>query len=133
MKTMREFLTAVINANVSDEITTFANKEIDKLDKKNDKKKSTMTKDQKVNAEIKTKILEFMNAEVTYTSPELAKAMQEIFTEMEISTNKISALMRQLTAENKVNQIEKVKTSKGYVKGYVKKSVEVPTIEVDID
>ena len=124
MKTMREFLTAVINANVSDEITTFANKEIDKLDKKNDKKKSTMTKDQKVNAEIKTKILEFMNAELTYTSPELAKAMQEIFTEMEISTNKISALMRQLTAENKVNQIEKVKTSKGYVKGYVKKSAE---------
>lgn len=133
MKTMREFLTAVINANVSNEITTFANKEIDKLDKKNDKKKSTMTKDQKINAEIKTKILDFMTEETTYTSPELAKAMQEIFTEMEISTNKISALMRQLTAESKVNQIEKVKTSKGYVKGYVKKSVEIPTTEIDID
>lgn len=133
MKTMREFLNAVINANVSDEITTFANKEIEKLDKKNDKKKSTMTKDQKVNAEIKTKILEFMTEETTYTSPEISKSMQEIFTEMEISTNKISALMRQLVAENKVNQIEKVKTSKGYVKGYVKKSAEIPTIEVDID
>ena len=124
MKTMREFLTAVINASISEEVTAFANKEIDKLNAKNDKKKITMTKDQKINAEIKDKILDFMAEETTYTSPEIAKAMQSEFTEIEISTNKISALMRQLTAENKVNQIEKVKTSKGYVKGYVKKSAE---------
>ena len=124
MKTMREFLTAVINASISEEVTAFANKEIDKLNAKNDKKKTTMTKDQKINAEIKDKILDFMAEETTYTSPEIAKAMQSEFTEIEISTNKISALMRQLTAENKVNQIEKVKTSKGYVKGYVKKSAE---------
>ena len=124
MKTMREFLTAVINASISEEVTAFANKEIDKLNAKNDKKKTTMTKDQKINTEIKDKILDFMAEETTYTSPEIAKAMQSEFTEIEISTNKISALMRQLTAENKVNQIEKVKTSKGYVKGYVKKSAE---------
>ena len=124
MKTMREFLTAVINASISEEVTAFANKEIDKLNAKNDKKKTTMTKDQKLNAEIKTKILDFMAEETTYTSPELAKAMQSEFAEMEISTNKISALMRQLVTENKVNQIEKVKTSKGYVKGYVKKTDE---------
>ena len=124
MKTMREFLTAVINASISEEVTAFANKEIDKLDKKNDKKKSTMTKDQKINAEIKAKILDFMTEETTYTSPEISKAMQSEFTEIEISTNKISALMRQLVVESKVSQIEKVKTSKGYVKGYVKKSAE---------
>lgn len=56
--TNREFLKAVINANLSEEMTTHAQGELDKLDAKNEKRKTTPTKAQKENEPIAQAILE---------------------------------------------------------------------------
>ena len=62
-KKMQEFLPqeaykAVINANISKEMSDFAQGEIDKLDAKNEKRKNTQTKAQKENEGIKSQIVE---------------------------------------------------------------------------
>ena len=132
--TMRTFLQAVIANEITDEIITYAQNEIKKLDEKNDKKRKTKSKNQQANDEIKTVILDFMNENVTYTSPEITKYLNEYYETTEenaISTQKTSALMRQLIAEKSVSVIENVKTSKGKVKGYVKNSAETETVEID--
>ena len=134
--TMRAFLQAVIANEITDEIITYAQNEIKKLDEKNDKKRKTKSKNQQANDEIKTVILDFMDENVTYTSPEITKYLNEYYETTEenaISTQKTSALMRQLIAEKSVSVIENVKTSKGKVKGYVKNSAETKTIEIEID
>ena len=133
--TMTAFLTNVISANVSDEVTTFAQNELAKIKEKNEKKRNTMTATQKENAEIKKVILSIMNDNVTYTSPELTKLVNTHYEKDEetaYTTNKISALMRQLATDKKVNVIDGYKTSKGKVKGYVK-ILDVPTIEIELD
>lgn len=134
--TMRAFLQAVIANEITDGIITYAQNEIKKLDEKNDKKRKTKSKNQQANDEIKTVILDFMDENVTYTSPEITKYLNEYYETTEenvISTQKTSALMRQLIAEKSVSVIENVKTSKGKVKGYVKNSAETKTIEIEID
>lgn len=114
---MREFLNAVVSANISDEITEFATKEITKIDEKNLKKKNSKTPTQKQNEELKAKIYNEMEIDKTYTASELAKIYG-------VSTQKISALMRQMTT---IEIIDNYKTDKGKVKGY--KKVEVDKAE----
>ena len=60
--TYRDFYTAVVNANISDELTAFATAAIQKLNDKNDKKRETTSPKQAANEEIKTKILEVLAA-----------------------------------------------------------------------
>ena len=50
--TNREFYKAVIEAKISDELTAHAEKEIGKLDARNEKRSTTMNKTQKENVEI---------------------------------------------------------------------------------
>lgn len=133
--TMRMFLQAVIANEITDNIIAYAENEIKKLDEKNDKKRKTKSKNQKANDELKEMILDFMAEDTTYTCPEIVKYLNdslETTEENALSTQKISALMRQLAENNLVSVIEKVKTSKGKVKGYVKKSV-VENVENDVE
>jgi hypothetical protein len=134
--TMRAFLQAVIANEITENVIAYAQNEIKKLDEKNDKKRKTKSKNQQANDEIKTVILDFMNENVTYTSPEITKYLNEYYETTEentISTQKTSALMRQLVAEKSISIVENVKTSKGKVKGYIKNSAETETVEVEID
>ena len=133
--TMRAFLQAVIANEITDNIIVYAENEIKKLDEKNEKKKKTKSKNQKANDELKEMILDFMAEDTTYTSPEIVKYLNESLETTEenaLSTQKISALMRQLAENKLVSVVEKVKTSKGKVKGYVKKSV-VENVEDDVE
>ena len=107
--TMREFLEKVIELG-DDDLTTYAEAQIEKLNKKNERRKTTLTKDQKANAELKTQILELL-ANVGQ------RKASEIGARFEISTNKASALLRQLETEGKVISSE-VKSGKSKVKGY---------------
>ena len=126
--TMKMFLESVIAANISDEMTNFATTEIAKINAKNEKKRSTLTATQKENAEIKEVILSLMADNTTYSSPEITKSVNTYYeksVEDAYSTNKISALMRQLADSNKVTIIKGFKTSKGKVNGYVKNLTEI--------
>lgn len=109
--TQREFFNAVINAKINDEMDTFAKEAIKKLDKRNESRSQTKSKTQLENEGIKAKILEVL------TTDEL-KVASEIGVMLEISTNKASALLRQLV-EAGLATVQDVKIpKKGKVKGY---------------
>lgn len=112
--TYRDFYTAVVAANVSDELTEFATNALAKLDEKNAKKRESTSPKQAANEEIKTKVLETLAAE-----PERVFFAKELADTFETNTQHISALLKQLVDTGKVIKHEKVKdTKKNYVRGY---------------
>ena len=109
--TNREFYNAIVSAKISDEITEFAEKAIAKMDEKNAKRSNTKSATQVANDEIKVAILAQMEAEKVYTCKEISE-------KHEISTQKTSALMRQLAQSGKVEVSEVKVKGQGTVKGY---------------
>lgn len=112
--TNREFYNAVINANVAEDITVFAQTALDKLDSRNEKRRTTENDNQKKNNIIKEAILASMEPTTTYT----AAAIVELGIEGCASTQKASSLMRQLVADGKVTSADIPVKGKGKVKGY---------------
>jgi len=107
--TNREFLTAVINGTVSDNEIDFAKAEIAKLDARNDKRRNTQTKEQKANEPIKANIVAVLS------KPMVAS---EIASALGISTQKVSALCKQLV-DNGTLTVKDIKVKgKGTVKQY---------------
>ena len=104
--TKREFLNAVVEANINEEMTNFAVASIEKLDAQNASRKSKPSKVAIANEPIKKAILEVLTNEPMTAS--------EIAEKCEISTQKASALLRQL----EVNVMELKVPKKGKVKGY---------------
>lgn len=110
--TNREFFEAIEkNEALAEDIRNHAKTAIKKLDKANEGRKNNPSKKSKENEPIKLKIFEYL-AEADYTpASKIAEAI-------EISTNKASALCRQLVEEGKLERTEiKVKGS-GKVKAY---------------
>jgi len=105
--TQRDFYTAVINANVSEELTTFATEAIAKLDARNAKRAEKPSKAQIANEPIIKAISEVLTSE-----PMLASKIAEL---CEISTQKASALVKKVEGVQSVDV--KVK-GKGTQKGY---------------
>ena len=66
--TSREFFNAVIEGNITDEIKDFAKSQIEKLDSKNAKRKTTDSKTQKENKAIKTSLLATMEKDKVYSA-----------------------------------------------------------------
>ena len=111
--TRREFFEAVMGLeNVDAELKLFAEKEIEKMDERNAKRKSSPSKKSIENEPIKAKIVEFVKG---CEESQIASAIAE---KIEISTQKCSALCRQLV-DSGVLKSEEVKVKgKGKVKGY---------------
>lgn len=108
--TNRDFLTAVINGKIAVEEIDFAKAELAKLDKRNAKRRETPTKEQKANEVVKESIVNSLSNRFI-TASEIAVAVG-------ISTQKASALLRQLVASELVAvKDEKIK-GKGTVKVY---------------
>ena len=105
--TNREFYTAIVNSDLSDEMKAFATEAIEKLDARNAKRASTPSKTQKENAPLIEKIASLLTSE-----PKLASTLA---TEMGISTQKASALVKKVEGVNVCDV--KVK-GKGTQKGY---------------
>lgn len=109
--TKREFYAAIVNGTVSEDIVSFAAQEIAKMDAANDKRRNTVTKKQLENEGVKTEILAHLGTE--------AKTATVVGEEMEISTQKASALLRQLVNEGKATATEVTVEGKGKQKGYI--------------
>lgn len=105
--TQRDFYNAVINANISEEMTSFATEAIAKLDERNAKRASKPSAKQKENEPIVKAITEVLTSE-----PMLASKIAEL---CEISTQKASALVKKVEGVKSVDV--KVK-GKGTQKGY---------------
>ena len=109
--TKREFLNAVIEANVNEELSAFAVAEIGKLDKRNEAKSSKPSKTAIANEPIKANIIEFLADKENVTASEIAEAL-------ELTTQKVSALCRQLVEGGKLTATEVKVPKKGKVKAY---------------
>ena len=105
--TQREFYTAIVNSDLSDELKAYATEAIAKLDARNAKRASTESKTQKENAPLIEKIATLLTSE-----PKLAS---ELAKEMEISPQKASALVKKVEGVSVCDV--KVK-GKGTQKGY---------------
>ncbi len=105
--TQREFFTAIVNSEVSEELKAFATESIAKLDARNAKRSSTPSKTQKENAPLIEKIATLLTSE--------PKLVSELAKEMKISTQKASALVKKV--EGVCVTDVKVK-GKGIQKGY---------------
>lgn len=107
--TNREFFIAVASANISDEMTAFANEAIAKLDKRNASRSSKPSKVALANEPIKGRILEAL------TKPMSASEIGEA---LELTTSKVAALCRQLITDGKVVVHEIKVPKKGKVNYY---------------
>ena len=109
--TNREFYKAVIGSEVSEEIKAFAQEQIDKLDSKNEKRKNTQTKTQKENEGIKTSIVNLIEENGSMVASVIA-------TKLNISTQKASALCKQLVEEKELVVTDIKVKNKGTLKQY---------------
>lgn len=110
--TNREFLNSVINNKIDTAVIDFAENQLAKLDERNKKRSSTMNARQRENETLKGGIVGFIeeNGQSVVAS--------EIGEQFEISTQKASALLRQL-AESGTLTVDTVKIpKKGKVKAY---------------
>lgn len=130
--TNREFLTAIANSSLSDELTTYANEQIAKLDMRNaarkEKQSSKPSKTAIENEPIKASIMEFLS---TQSEPMIAADIAE---NVGITTAKASSLLRQLGEVGKVVKSEVKIPKKGKVNGYsisMTDAVEVEDTEVE--
>lgn len=108
--TNREFLNSVINGTIGNLEIAFAQAEIAKLDYRNDKRRNTLTKEQEANVERKALIVEVLN-----DKPMLAS---EIATATNLSTQRVSALCKQLVDEGKISVADVKVKGKGVLKQY---------------
>ena len=120
--TKREFLETVMGLG-HPEVAEFAAKELEKMDRALEKRRSKPTKAQIANAPIIQQIVSEILEEEEFTT---ASEVSEI---LEISVQKASAVLRQAVSEGKV-EVEDVKVKgKGTQKGYRLHSEEVDEIE----
>ena len=115
--TSREFFTAIASNEALDEtLRTYATEAIEKLDAKNAKRSSKPSKTQVANEPIKTAIIEYLSANGQSVSSEIATALST--EESPVTTQKASALCRQLVADGLLSVADVKIPNKGVVKAY---------------
>lgn len=122
--TKREFFNAILETEaITKEIREYAEVGIKKLDDVNAHKSSQPTKTQKENEAFKIKVLEVLESEVLTAS--------EVGAKLEVTTQKASALCRQLEEAGKLTR-EKVKSGKSKVFAY-RLADAVPKASVEVE
>ena len=102
--TNREFYTAIMNGTMTDEVKSHAAEAITKLDERNQKRSSKPSKTQLENEPVKTAI-------VNYLTVHGGAVAADIAAEVDITTQKASALCRQLVESGSLT-VEEVKIPK---------------------
>ena len=109
--TQREFFEKVIATSTEEEIIEKAKELVEALNKKNAQRASKPSKIQIENEAIKAEILEYLAGGKVQTAPEIGVGVG-------ISTQKASALAKQLVESGKVVQSEIKVPKKGKLKAY---------------
>ena len=109
--TNREFLNAVINANIDDETTDYAKSALAKLDATNEKRRNTPSKTQEANAPLMDQI-------VTSILTAEPKTASDVAGELGVSDQKASALLRAIVANGKAVAQDVKVAKKGTQKAY---------------
>ena len=111
--TKRDFLKAVMNGEINDEIKAFAEEEIEKLDAANAKRREKTSKKREENKPLLDQIYNEILGEEPKTASEVAEVI-------ETSVQKASSLLRTLVEEGKAEAQEIKVPKKGKCKGYTK-------------
>ena len=114
--TNREFLTAVSTNAVTEDVIAYAAAQLVKMDEANEKRKNKPSKTAEANAPILESITGILTAE-PQTATDIAGLVG-------ISTQKASALLRQLVASGAAVQSEVKVPKRGIVKAYALATVE---------
>ena len=112
--TNREFLNAVITSAISDEMTEKATALLKAMDAKNEARKAKPSKTAIANEPIKQAIVNALEGKGVQTAAEVGATLN-------ITTQKASALLRQLTEDGILTVSEVKVPKKGKVKGYAVK------------
>ena len=123
--TYREMLTAIVNGEMNEEVVEKATERLEKLDAENEKRKNRVSKKAAENAPIKEAILAVLTDE--------PKTATVVGGEVEISTQKASALLRQLVEAGSVIKTDVKVAGKGTQKGYTLAQCEQNSREGRID
>lgn len=110
MMTYREMLTAIVNGDLNEDVIEKAHERLERLDAENEKRKNRVSKKAAENEPIKEAILGVLG--------EKPKTATEVGAEVEISTQKASALLRQLVEAGSVVKTDVKVKGKGVQKGY---------------
>jgi predicted HTH transcriptional regulator len=108
--TNREFLNTVIETATSEEVKDHAKAMLTKMDERNEKRASTPSKTAVANEPLKKSIVTLVS-EKSMTAPEVGVAL-------EVSTQKASALLRQLCEDGVLTSEEIKVPKKGKMKSY---------------
>lgn len=102
--TALDMVLAIDEVKANDELTEKLTALKESVSKKSTSKSNKPTAKQKANEEIKEKLMEILFAEPTrlFTISEICK----LYTDEELSNQKVSSLIRQLVAEDKVKRTE---------------------------
>ena len=103
-------LTSIVNGTINDEVMEKAAERLEKLDAENEKRKNRVSKKALENEPVKEAIVAILTDE--------PKTATVIGKEIEISTQKASALLRQLVEDGKVEKTDVKVKGKGTQKGY---------------
>ena len=111
--TKREFLNAIVNGEINEDIKTFAEEELEKLDAANAKRREQSSKKRAENQPLLDKIYD----EILGDEPKTASEVAEV---IETSVQKASSLLRTLVDEGKAESTEIKVPKRGKCKGYTK-------------
>ena len=115
--TMRKYHEAVLAIpGCPADVAEKAKAEIAKLDATNAKRAEKQTAKSKENEPLKVAIFEYLLANGTKTSPEIAQALSTA--ENEVSTSKASSMCRQMVEEGRLSVSEVKVPKKGKLKAY---------------
>lgn len=112
--TLRDLLNAVISGNITEDIRAKAQAEIAKLDATNAKRQEKAAEKAKENLPIKQAIYDFLVANGTKTTVEIAKGVEVL----EGSSPKASAMCRQMVDDGRLTASEVSVKGKGKQKAY---------------
>ena len=111
--TKREFLNAVVNGEINEEVKTFAEEELEKLDAANAKRREQSSKKREENQPLLDRIYNEILGDETKTASEVAEVI-------ETSVQKATSLLKTLVDEGKAESTEIKVPKKGKCKGYTK-------------
>ena len=115
--TKREFLNAIVNGEINEDIKTFAEEELEKLDAANAKRREQSSKKREENQPLLDRIYN----EILGDEPKTASEVAEI---IETSVQKASSLLRTLEDEGKATSTEIKVPKRGKCKGYTKVEIQ---------
>ena len=115
--TKREFLNAIVNGEINEDIKTFAEEELEKLDAANAKRREQSSKKRAENQPLLDKIYD----EILGDEPKTASEVAEV---IETSVQKASSLLRTLVDEDKAVSTEIKIPKRGKCKGYTKVEIQ---------